>query len=238
MSIHPRDVDGGLPRAYGVTRDEPASLRHGDPQSIEARWDLRKISLYVEETIREGRHDLPIPIKRITAAAVVANPWIGQPVDSDLQTSAREVAPRLAKVLTDRILQAAGGAASVEAFGKGALVGTAGEIEHGAVLVHTPYFANLVREFLGGDQVIAFADDRGPAGTALLVPMCRKDAGPTRNHFQSASARITDAPRPDEIVIVVAASTGCRPFPRSGDRTTDPVVNAIDLANYIEGLFT
>ncbi|MFE7422138.1 amino acid synthesis family protein [Rhodococcus sp. NPDC057529] len=209
-----------------------ARLRHTDPSSIEARWGVRKIVVQAEEILSE--HGAPVAgATRVTAAAVVRNPWIGNPVDSDLVTPVREIAPRLAKLLTDRVLDRIGGPDRVEAFGKGAIIGVAGELEHGAALIHTPYYANLVREFLAGDTVIAFADDRGDAGTALTVPLGRKDAGPTRNHFQTVVARIPDAPAADEIVIVAAASSGTRPFPRSGDRTTDQPVVSADL----EGVF-
>ncbi|MCX8453605.1 amino acid synthesis family protein [Paenarthrobacter ureafaciens] len=209
------------------------SVRHTDQHAPEFRWGLRKISVQTDQVLSEYGTAAGTPWTRVTAAAVIQNPWVGLPVDTDLQTPARDIAPRLAKLLTDRILDVVGDAHKVEAFGKGAIIGTAGELEHGAALVHTPYFANLVREFLEGDTVIAFADDRGEAGTSLVVPLGRKNAGPTRNHFQTATVRVSDAPRPNELVLIVAASTGTRPFPRSGDRTTDPIVLAKDL----EGAF-
>lgn len=209
-----------------------AVLRHGDTGSIEARWGVRKIVLQSDEMFSEAGVRVD-GATLVTAAAVVHNPWVGDPTSSDLQGPVREIAPRLAKLLTDRILERAGGAGRIEAFGKGAIIGVDGELEHGAALIHTPFYANLVREFLDGDTVIAYADSRADAGTALSVPLGRKNAGPTRNHFQTASVRIPDAPRADEIVIIAAASTGTRPFPRSGDRSTDPHVIATDL----EGVF-
>lgn len=211
----------------------PSALRHDDPSSIEARWGLRKIVLQSEVVVTEGGSAVDGAI-RVCAVAVIRNPWIGGATDSDLITPVREIAPRLAKLLTDRVIDHVGGIGRVEALGKGAIVGSDGELEHAAALIHTPYYANLVREFLGGDTVIAFADDRGDAGTSLTVPLGRKDAGPTRNHFQTLVARIPDAPLRNEIAVVVAASTGTRPFPRSGDRTTDLPVSAADL----EGVFT
>lgn len=206
-----------------------SELRHSDPASPEARWGVRKIVLSVEEYVTEAGERPAVAAKRATAAAVLKNPWIGRPVNSDLQEPAKEIAPRLAKLLADRLLEALGAPSSVEAFGKAALVGTAGEIEHGAALIHTPYFANLLREFLEGEAVIYFSDDRGPAGTPILIPMCHKNAGTTRSHYQTVTARISDGPRPNEIVIIAAASTGPRPHPRVGDRTTDPKVHARDL---------
>ncbi|MGW6697441.1 amino acid synthesis family protein [Nocardia sp. NPDC055049] len=211
-----------------------AQLRPEDPTSIEARWGLRKLLTLSEEILTEQGRAVDGSITRVAAIAVIANPWIGDPVDSDLLTPGREIAARLAKLLTDRITSHLGGAEHIEAFGKGAVIGTAGELEHGAALIHTPYYANLLRAFLAGDTVIAFADDRGDAGTALVVPLGRKDAGPTRNHFQTVTARVPDAPAPDEIAIVAAASNGPRPFPRSGDRTTDQPISLEDLTGVLQ----
>ena len=203
-------------------------LRHTDVNSIESRWSLSKLVV----TADEWRADSGTPVEgatRVLAAAVIRNPWVGTDVETDLQSAVTEISPRLAKLLTDRIIQHIGSADRVVAFGKGAIIGTSGELEHGAALIHTPYFANLVRGFLAGDAVIAYADDRGDAGATLTVPLGRKNAGPTRDYFQTLVARIPDAPRPDEIVVIAGASTGTRPFPRSGDRTTDPRVIASDL---------
>jgi hypothetical protein len=206
-----------------------SNLRHGDPTSPEAQWGVRKIVLYKEQYVTEyGQHPVRAAT-RATVAAVVKNPWIGAPTDSDLISPVREIAPRLAKLLTDRLLECLGGPGEIEAFGKAAIIGTAGELEHGAALIHTPHFANLLREFMEGESVISFTDDRARAGEPIVIPMCHKTAGNTRTHYQTASARIPDAPRPGEIVIIAAASTGPRPHPRVGDRTTDPIVRAKDL---------
>lgn len=203
-------------------------LRHTDLSSIEAQWGLRKIVVQTEEIHSEGGTELS-GATLVTTAAVIRNRFAGEPVTAELQSRVRDIAPRLAKLLTDRILSEVGGAEFVEAFGKAAIVGVGGELEHGAALIHTPYYANLLREFLDGTTVIPFADLRGAAGVTLTVPLGRKDAGPTRDHFQTINIRISDAPRADEIVIIAAASTGTRPFPRSGDRTTDPIVSASQL---------
>lgn len=206
-----------------------SELRHTDPTSPEAQWGVRKIVVSVEEYVTECGERPAVGAKRATAAAVVKNRWAGTSVATNLQDTASEIAPRLAKLLADRLLDALGGPSAVEAFGKAALVGTDGEIEHGAALIHTPYFANLLREFLEGEAVIYFSDDRGPAGTPILIPMCHKNAATTRSHYQTVTARVADAPQPDEIVVIAAASTGPRPHPRVGDRSTDPKIQAKDL---------
>ncbi len=182
----------------------------------------------------EGGETPRIRSVRATAAAVIRNPWIGTGPTADLGEATRAIAPDLARILTDQVMHALGGAQAVEAFGKAALVGAAGELEHGAALIHTPYFGNLVREFLHGESVICFSDDRGAAGSALTVPMWHKVAATTRSHYQTVAVRVPDAPRDDEIVVVVAASTGPRPHPRIGDRSTDPVVTSQTVAQLQE----
>lgn len=186
---------------------------------------IRKVVFSREEVLLENGTAPLVPAARAAAAAVVANPWAGLGPDADLSEAAAWLAPAIAARLIDRLLSGLGGADAVEAFGKGAIVGTAGEIEHGGALIHTPYFGNLLRESLEGTSIICFADSRGDAGEALVVPMWHKTAAATRTHYQTVDIRIPDAPLPDEIVVVAAASTGPRPHARIGDRTTDALVS-------------
>jgi hypothetical protein len=86
-----------------------------------------------------------------------------------------------------------------------------------------------MREFLDGESIICFADTRAEAGQTLVVPMWHKSHAATRSHYQTISTRVPDGPRADEIVVVAAASTGPRPHPRIGDRTTDPAVTVKSL---------
>jgi hypothetical protein len=190
---------------------------------------LRKLVLYREAVVAEGGRRPLVPARQASVAAVVRNPWVGTPTTTDLSVEARRIAPVLVRLMTDRLLDALGGADAVEAFGKGAIVGTAGEIEHGGALIHTPYFGNLLREFLAGESIICFADARAGAGEPLVVPLWHKTAAATRSHYQTVSTRISDGPRPDEIVIVAAASTGPRPHARIGDRRTDPIVTSSNV---------
>ncbi|MGF9661898.1 amino acid synthesis family protein [Arthrobacter crystallopoietes] len=187
---------------------------------------IRKIVYYQEEVLLENGARPPVPALRATAAAVIPNPWIGTAPDKDLAEESRTVAPHIAQILTDRLIEGLGGVNRIEAFGKAAIVGSSGEIEHAGALIHTPYFGNLVREFLEGTSIICFADDRAEAGQPLVVPMWHKTEAATRSHYQTITARISDGPRPDEIVVIAAASTGPRPHARIGDRTTDPAVTS------------
>lgn len=185
---------------------------------------LRKLVVYRDVVLTEAGKAPAQPVRRASVAAVIRNPWTGTGPSADLSAEQGRVGPVLARLLTDRLVASLGGMDEIEAFGKAAIVGTAGEIEHAGALIHTPYFGNLVREFLQGESIICFADTRAEAGETLVVPLWHKTRASTRSHYQTVSARVSDAPRPDEIVVIAAASTGPRPHPRIGDRMTDPVV--------------
>ncbi|HTW13932.1 MAG TPA: amino acid synthesis family protein [Nocardioides sp.] len=209
-----------------MTLDLEARPAAADPTGGAAHPWLRRICLFREETLLENGSAPAVPAVRASVAAVIRNPWVGTSAVRDLAPEVAAMAPVLARELTDRLLAALGGVDAVEAFGKAAIVGTGGEVEHAGALIHTPYFGNLMRDFLAGESIICFADTRADAGEALVVPMWHKTHAATRSHYQTVSARVADAPRADEIVVVAAASTGPRPHARIGDRSTDPAVSA------------
>ena len=182
---------------------------------------VRKISLVRDEIRQEAGVSLDQPIQQAAAIAVLPNPWAGKGVDSDLSEEVEKLAPVLAKVLADKLIDALGGAANIEAFGKAGLVGTNGEVEHAGALIHTPYFGNIVRELLEGTSVLCFADGRGIPSQSIRVPIWHKTHATSRDHYQTMDVYLADAPHADEICVIAAASTGTRPFPRIGDRRTD-----------------
>ncbi|MFJ9626191.1 amino acid synthesis family protein [Streptomyces sp. NPDC091280] len=192
---------------------------------------VRKVVTVVDEVLLELGRPVATPVRRVAAAAVIRNPWAGRGFVGDLQPEVEAVAPELGRLLTDRLIETLGGVDRVEAFGKAAVVGLDGEIEHGGALIHTPYFGNVLRELTEGTSIIVFSDDRLPAGEALTVPLWHKTAAATRSHYQTVQIRIPDAPRPDEILVIAAASSGPRPNARIGDRRTDPLVRLADLEN-------
>ncbi|MBO0677756.1 amino acid synthesis family protein [Mycolicibacterium sp. S2-37] len=194
---------------------------------------LRKLVVHRETVLLEAGAPPLRPAFQASVAAVVRNPWVGTGATRDLSAEVAHIAPVLANMLSRRLLDTLGGVEAVEAFGKAAIVGSAGEIEHGGALIHTPYFGNLMREFLDGTSIICFADTRADAGDALVVPMWHKTHAATRSHYQTVTTRVSDAPRHDEIVVIAAASTGPRPHPRIGDRTTDPAVTSKNLESVL-----
>jgi hypothetical protein len=189
---------------------------------------IRKICTVVEELATELGRPVANPVRRVAVAAVIANPWAGRGVVEALNEEVERAAPALAHQLTARLVEALGGTDRVEAFGKAALVGLGGEIEHAGALIHTPYFGNLFRELTEGSSVIVFSDDRVAAGTPLTVPMWHKTHATTRSHYQTITVRIPDAPRADEIVVIAAGASGGRPNARIGDRRSDPQVRLAD----------
>lgn len=190
---------------------------------------VRKSFTVVEETLSELGRPVQYAGRRAAAAVVIANPWAGAGVVDDLSPAVEKLAPRLARQLASQLAAALGGVERIAAFGKAALVGQAGEIEHGSALIHTPYFGNIFRELVRATSIIVFADGTGAAGSSLTVPMWHTTAAATRSHYQSMPIRVPEAPHDDEIIVVAAAASGARPNARIGDRTTDPAVHLTDL---------
>ncbi|MFD5746156.1 amino acid synthesis family protein [Streptomyces sp. NPDC127033] len=200
-----------------------------EPSAVPVVPGVRKVVTVVDEVLLELGRPVAVPVRRVAAAAVIRNPWAGRGVVADLQPEVERIAPGLARLLTDRVIRALGGVDRVESFGKAAVVGLDGEIEHGGALIHTPFFGNVLRELVEGTSIIVFSDDRLPAGEPLTVPLWHKTAAATRSHYQTAHIRVPDAPRPDEIVVVAAGASGPRPNARIGDRRSDPLVRLADL---------
>lgn len=190
---------------------------------------IRKIVVMTEDVVAELGRPVDRISRRAVAAAVIGNPWHGRGHVADLQPEVRDVAPLLARALTGRLIEALGGADRIEAFGKAAIVGVDGETEHGSALIHTPYFGDVLRDAVDGTSIIVFSEQRAAPGTPLTVPMWHKTASATRSHYQTVEIRVGDAPRPDEIVVIAAASSGSRPNARIGDRTTDSAVEITEL---------
>lgn len=223
-----------------------------DFEELAQRLGVRTITTHREEILAEAGVALSRPLQQAAAVAVLRNPWIDidqhsdidphedagshSDVDpySDLGPATETIAPVLAKVLTDRLLSTLGSAENVEAFGKGAVVGVGGEIEHAGALIHTPYFGNIVREMLEGTSVICFADGRSGPSTSLRVPMWHKTHATSRDHYQTIDIHLSDSPRADEICVIAAAATGPRPFARIGDRRTDGTVTTEILKGLVK----
>ncbi|MBL6458027.1 amino acid synthesis family protein [Belnapia sp. T6] len=184
---------------------------------------IRKLVVLLDETRREMGRDLARPIRRAVACAVIENPFAGRYEEdlSDLVAQGEE----LGALLAARAIAALGiPGEQVESFGKAAVVGEAGELEHAAALLH-PRMGAPVRAALGkGPALIPSAKKAGSPGTAIDVPLGHKDAAFVRSHFDAIEARIPDAPRAGEILLCLALTDGGRPSPRIGGLTTAEVI--------------
>ncbi|MEN4920549.1 amino acid synthesis family protein [Achromobacter spanius] len=182
---------------------------------------VRKVVSYVEKTLIEGGRAAERPLVMIVAAAVIRNPWAGLPFQEDLRPGILEAAPPLGELLVAEILRQAGSADNIEAYGKAAVVGTAGEVEHASALIHTLRFGNAYRNAVGGTSYLSFTNMRGGPGCVISVPLMHKLDEGLRSHYLTVQTTINDAPAPDEIVIALGAATSGRPHHRIGNRYSD-----------------
>jgi hypothetical protein len=174
--------------------------------------NIRKIVTIVDETAREGGRAVS-PVARVAVvAAVVENPWGGQPFVEDLGPGILEHASDLGALLAPRVIEALG--SPVEAYGKAAIVGLDGEIEHGSALIHTLQFGDHFRKAAEATTLLPAVEKRGPAGVVFDIPLKHKTDATIRSHHQSFEVRISDAPHPGEIVIALAAAAQGRPQQR------------------------
>jgi hypothetical protein len=176
--------------------------------------EIRKIITNAEEIRHDGGPLLNQPVLKAWVAAVIKNPFAGR-YEPEIVQMMDELKP-LGLECSKRLVSALGGDATiVEAYGKGSLVGSAGELEHGA-LWHVPG-GYAMRELLGNAfAIVPSTTKMGGMGMSIDIPIHHKDAAYVRSHFDSVTATVPDAPRADEIVFVLAMTTGGRPHARVG----------------------
>ena len=175
---------------------------------------IRKKLILIEEIFHEGGPSAATPQRRGAALVVIHNPYAGSYVEN-IAEFMEDLKP-LGLSMAQSLLAALGGSASiVEGYGKGAIVGTAGEIEHGA-LWHVPG-GYAMREVLGGAKAIVASTKKvGGPGTRLDVPITHINASYVRSHFDSMEVGINDAPRADELLLALVMTTGPRIHARVG----------------------
>lgn len=182
---------------------------------------IRKIVTVVEDIRSEMGQPLKVPAKKVAAMAVVENPFAGR-YQEDLR-SLEEAGEELGAVLAQAARQAANATPEeCEGYGKAAIVGTNGELEHGHAIIHAKLGAPVRAAFGGGKAIIPSTGKVGAAGVTIDVPTVYKHAFAVRSHYDAMTVAIPDAPRPDEIVVVLALTTSGRPLARdSGLRKED-----------------
>ncbi|WP_415920160.1 amino acid synthesis family protein [Tateyamaria sp. SN6-1] len=181
---------------------------------------IRKIVTYDEEVLIEGFKPADPPWRMFAVAAVVTNPWAGRFVEN-LKPEIQAFGPPLGALLTERMIALAGSGEAIEAYGKAAVVGTDGEVEHASGLIHTLRFGNHYREAVGAKSYLAFTNTRGGPNAPIMVPLMDKNDAGRRSHYLTIQFAIPDAPRADEIVVVLGGATSGRPHHRIGDRYQD-----------------
>jgi hypothetical protein len=176
-------------------------------------FPIRKLLTIIEEIRHEGGPPAAEPYLRGAVIAVVGNPFAGRH-EPDLQPAMEDLKP-LGLMMTDRLIAAMGGAAGIDAYGKGAIVGAAGEAEHGA-LWHVPG-GYAMRARLGDTRaIVPSAMKVGGLGAGLDVPLGHTNAAYVRSHFDALTVAVPDAPRAGEIVFVLAMGRGGRVHSRMG----------------------
>jgi hypothetical protein len=175
---------------------------------------LRKKLISVEEIFHEGGPPARVPLRRAAALAVIHNPFAGKYVEN-ISGFMDDLKP-LGLQMAQSLLAALGGEINaVEGYGKGAIVGSAGELEHGA-LWHVPG-GYAMRQVLGGARaIVASTKEVGGPGTRLDVPITHINASYVRSHFDAMEVGLTDAPRADELLLALVMTTGARVHARVG----------------------
>ncbi len=183
---------------------------------------IRKLFTIIEETREEGGQAISPPTRKAAAIAVIWNPYVGSKA-TDL-TELIDFGKHLGALLGERAVAALGIApADAQSYGKAAIVGEDGELEHAAAILHPKLGAPLRRAVGKGAALVPSAKKRGGMGTAIDVPLGHKDAAYVRSHFDAMEIRVPDAPRRDEIVVAVVVTDSGRPRPRIGGLTVDQI---------------
>ncbi len=176
---------------------------------------IRKIIVQVDETHLEMGQTINPPTRKALAMAVIDNPYAGQYAENlDVLVAIGE---ELGGLLGQKCVEALGiEPAQAHSYGKAAIVGEGGELEHAAAILHPKLGAPLRIAVEKGAALVPSSKKRGGLGTAIDVPLGHKDAAFVRSHFDAMEARVSDAPRANEIVVAVVVTDSGRPLARVG----------------------
>jgi Amino acid synthesis len=183
---------------------------------------VRKTVTTVEEIFHEGGPASRVPLSRAAALAIIHNPFAGQYFE-EIATFMDDLKPLGLQMARSLVVALGGDAQRVEGYGKGAIVGSAGELEHGA-LWHVPG-GYAMREILGGAKAIVSSTKKvGGPGTRLDVPITHIHASYVRSHFDAMEVGVADSPRADEILLALVMTTGARIHARVGGLQASQVI--------------
>lgn len=177
--------------------------------------NIRKLVIQVDETRKEMGKDITPPTRRAVAIAVIENPYAGRYSENLDELIA--IGEELGALLGQKAVKALGiEPGQAQSYGKAAIVGERGELEHAAAILHPKLGAPLRVAVEKGAALVPSAKKQGTLGTAIDVPLGHKDAAFVRSHFDAVEVRVSDAPRANEIVVAVAVTDSGRPLPRIG----------------------
>ena len=182
---------------------------------------IRKLCKFTDCTFIEGGKKSQKPVELVSVAAVIKNPWFGRGFVEDLNPEIKALAPQLGDLLVKELISAFGSGDKILAYGKAAVVGLGGEIEHASAFIHTLRFGNKFRNAVGGKSYLSFTNTRGRAGCVVSIPMMHKIDSGLRPYYLTHEFNILDAPCDDEIIVAIGGSPGGRAHARTGDRYQD-----------------
>ncbi|MDB5879525.1 MAG: peptide synthetase [Variovorax sp.] len=184
--------------------------------------NIRKLIVQVDEVRKEMGQTIDPPTRRAVAIAVIENPYAGRYSENLDELIA--IGEELGALLGQKAVAALGiKPADAQSYGKAAIIGENGELEHAAAILHPKLGAPLRAAVEKGAALVPSAKKRGTLGTAIDVPLGHKDAAFVRSHFDAMEARVSDAPRANEIVVAVAVTDSGRPLPRIGGLRHDDI---------------
>ena len=182
--------------------------------------DIRKLAVWIEETHKEMGKPIAPPTRKAVGVAVIRNPFAGTYQD-DL-SELIEIGAELGGLLGEKCVAALGiTPEEAQSYGKAAMVGENGELEHAAALLHPKIGAPLRKAVEKGAALVPSSKKMGGPGQDLDVPLGHKDAAYVRSHFDGVEVRMNDAPRANEIMVAIAVTDSGRPLPRVGGLTHD-----------------
>ena len=181
---------------------------------------IRKMVTVVDEIHYEMGQQINPPTRRAAAIAVIENPFADKYVE-DLEIL-MQIGEELGAILGKRCIKALGiKPSAAQSYGKAALIGENGELEHGAAILHPRMGAPLRKEVEKGAALVPSSKKRGSMGDPLDIPLGHKDAAYVRSHFDGMEVRVNDAPRANEILVAIAVTDSGRPLPRVGGLSAD-----------------
>lgn len=187
---------------------------------------VRKYVTIVEETCMESGKEISTPHRKVASVAVVKNPSAGKYVEK--LDELIDIGAKMGTELTQRAIKALGvKPEEIHSFGKAVIVGTDGELEHAAAIMH-PELGQTMRKVLNaGKAIIPSAKKVAAAGTPIDVPLHYKDEMKVRSHYDAMEVKVVDSPRPDEVLIAVAFTDSGRPLARVGGLTLEEVLKSL-----------